>query len=58
MARPIAETPTLYGEDARRFSENMKKVDSMSREERRANRAEFERRYQEVAQKHNLKIIL
>lgn len=58
MARPIAETPTIYGDDARRFSDNMRKVDNMPREQRRANRAEFERRYQEVAQKHNLKIVL
>ena len=25
MARPIRETPTLFGEDARRFEERMKK---------------------------------
>jgi hypothetical protein len=25
MARPIAATPTLYGEDARKFIEEMKK---------------------------------
>lgn len=26
MARPIAETPTLYGKDAERFAENMKRL--------------------------------
>lgn len=58
MARPIAETPTLYGADARRFSDNMRKVDSMSQEQRAANRTAFERKYEEVAKKYNLKIVL
>jgi len=37
MARPIKETPILYGEDARRFVEEMRKVDSLSYEERLEN---------------------
>ena len=37
MARPIRETPILYGEDARRFDEEMRKVDSLSYEERLEN---------------------
>ena len=44
MARPIAETPILYGEDAERFIEHAKRVESLSREQRRANlRALMER---------------
>ncbi|MCC8176031.1 MAG: hypothetical protein LIO91_06305 [Bacteroidales bacterium] len=38
MARPIAETPTLYGKDAEIFAENMRKVEGLSSEERQANR--------------------
>lgn len=37
MARPIKETPILFGEDARRFEERMKQV-------RRETPAERERR--------------
>lgn len=44
MARPIAETPTLYGKDAERFAENMKKVETLSKEERQANRAALEKK--------------
>ncbi len=38
MARPLKETPILYGEAAHRFEEEMKRVENMSREERMANR--------------------
>lgn len=34
MARPIKETPILYGEDARRFEERMKEHRRVSPEER------------------------
>ena len=34
---PWKETPVLYGEDAIRFDEEMKRVDAMSDEERQAN---------------------
>ncbi len=34
MARPIKETPILFGEDARRFEERMKEKRSLSPEER------------------------
>jgi len=37
MARPIRETPILYGEDARRFLEEMRKVDSLTKEQREEN---------------------
>lgn len=33
MARPIKETPVLYGEDARRFEELMKHPRKVSQEE-------------------------
>ena len=42
MARPIKETPILYGEAARRFEEEMRRVESMSKEERMANRKKAE----------------
>lgn len=34
MARPIKETPILYGEDARRFSERMKNPPKETKEKR------------------------
>ena len=42
MARPIRETPVLTGEDAIRFEEAMRRVECMSRSERRENRAILE----------------
>ncbi len=42
MARPIRETPILTGEDAIRFDEEMKRVESMSSNERLQNRLELE----------------
>lgn len=38
MARPIKETPILYGEAARRFEEEMRRAENMTKEERMANR--------------------
>ena len=38
MARPIKETPILYGKAARKFEEEMQRVENMTREERMANR--------------------
>ena len=35
MARPIKETPILYGEDARRFEERMKNVQKESSEQKK-----------------------
>lgn len=37
MARPIAETPVLYGEDALRFIQKAQLVESLSKEQRQAN---------------------
>ena len=38
MSRPIKETPILYGKAARKFEEEMQRVENMTREERMANR--------------------
>ena len=38
MARAIRETPVLRGEDAVRFEKEMRRVERMSAEERKANR--------------------
>lgn len=37
MARPIAETPILTGEDAVRFEERMRQVESLTKEQRAEN---------------------
>lgn len=37
MARPIAETPILTGEDAARFEERMRQVESLTNEQRAEN---------------------
>ena len=42
MARPIKETPILFGEDARRFEERMKQVRKETPEERERRLADFE----------------
>ena len=56
MKFPWKETPILYGEDARRFEEEMKRVDNMSKEECRANAEALEKRYAEFCKKVNVKI--
>ena len=42
MARPIRETPILYGKDAERFVEEMKHVESLTPEQRKANREKLQ----------------
>ena len=42
MARPIKETPILYGEDARRFKARMKEHRRVSPEERERIKANYE----------------
>lgn len=44
MARPIKETPILYGADAIRFAERAEKVERMSQEQRAENRKQLEER--------------
>lgn len=48
MSRPIRETPILCGKDARRFEENMKRMESMSLEKRLANREEARNTYEKL----------
>ena len=38
MTRPIRETPTLHGKDAVRFVEVIKRVESLTPEQRKANK--------------------
>ena len=42
MARPIRETPIMFGEDARRFGEKMKSPRKVSKEERERRRKNYE----------------
>ena len=42
MARPIRDTPILYGKDAKRFVEEMKRVESLTPEQRKANREKLQ----------------
>lgn len=42
MARPIKETPILYGEDARKFSERMKNPPKETKEERERRLKDYE----------------
>ena len=42
MARPIAETPILSGEDASRFMHNMRHVQKISAEEKERMRKSYE----------------
>ena len=42
MARPIRKTPILYGKDAKRFVEEMKRVESLTPEQRKANREKLQ----------------
>lgn len=43
MARPIRETPILFGEDARRFEEQIKYPRKISQEERERRKRNYER---------------
>ena len=42
MSRPIRETPILYGKDAERFVEEMKRVENLTSEQRKANREKLQ----------------
>lgn len=52
MARPIKETPILYGEDAERFVSEMEAVEARSEEEREASRKAFQERVKEAKKVH------
>ncbi|HBO06253.1 MULTISPECIES: hypothetical protein [Bacteroides] len=48
MARPIRETPILFGKDAARFEAEMKRVENLTAEERKANRDKARKAYEEL----------
>lgn len=48
MARPIKETPILYGEDAIRFDRLMHEVESLSPEQRAENRRKLKAAVEEA----------
>lgn len=54
MARPIRETPILVGKDTERFVKEMKRVDSLTPEQRRANREKLHAEVEEINKKWNL----
>lgn len=51
MTRPIRETPILVGKDAERFVKEMKRVDSLTPEQRRANREKLHAEVEEINKK-------
>ena len=56
MKYPFKETPILYGKDALRFDEEMRRVDAMSDEERQANWEKVCKSYEQFCKKVNVKI--
>lgn len=54
MARPIREPPILVGKDAERFVKEMKQVESLTPEQRRANRENLHAEVEEINKKWNL----
>lgn len=54
MARPIRETPILYGKDARRFEEEMKRVECLAPEVRKANREKLRKECETIRKEWNL----
>ena len=57
MARAIRETPVLYGKDAERFEKEMKRVESLSPEERKANREKLRQEAERIKKKWNLTFV-
>ena len=56
MKYPFKETPILYGKDALRFDEEMRRVDAMSEEERQANWDALCKRVDAACKRWNIKI--
>ena len=54
MARPIRETPILMGTDAERFVKEIKRVESLTPDQRRANREKLYAEVEEINKKWNL----
>ena len=53
MARPIRESPILMGKDAERFVKEMKRVESLTPEQRRGNRKKLHAEVEEINKKWN-----
>lgn len=51
MAREIKETPILTGSDAKRFVDEMQKVDKLSREIRSSNKKKLLDEYEKILKK-------
>lgn len=54
MARPIREPSILVGKDAERFVKEMKRVESLTPKQRRANREKLQAEVEEINKKWNL----
>jgi ribosomal protein S9 len=54
MARPIRETPILFGKDAQRFTREMKRVENLSKDQRRVNREKLMQEAARIEQEWNL----
>ena len=51
MARPIRETPILYGEDAEHFVKEMERVEAISPEARAAYQKKQEHQFKEISKR-------
>lgn len=54
MARPIRETPILFGKDAERFTREMKRVESISEERRNAYHEKLRREVEKIEKEWNI----
>lgn len=54
MARPIRETPILMGKDAEHFVKEIKRVESLTPDQRRANREKLHAEVEKINKKWNL----
>ena len=54
MARPIRETPILFGKDAERFTREMKRVESISEERRKAYHEKLKREVAKIEKEWNI----
>ena len=54
MERPIRETTIRMGKDAERFVKEMKRVESLTPDQRRANREKLHAEVEEINKKWNL----
>lgn len=54
MARPIRETPILFGKDAERFTREMKRVESINEEQRKTYYEKLNREVADLEKKWNV----